>query len=196
MTTIASTTLAVLLLAFPQDAAKSVPATPVKPAAAPAQDAAKRPDAPKPLKLGDAAPEFKVDEWVKGEKFDSLESGKVHVLEFWATWCGPCRATIPELNKWQAEFKDDLVIIGLSNEKPEVVKTFMETTAMKYSIAIDTQARTSKTVGVKGIPHAMVITPDGVVRWQGFPGLEADPLTTEKLKSIIAEGKALARGGN
>ncbi|MBX3096024.1 MAG: TlpA family protein disulfide reductase [Fimbriimonadaceae bacterium] len=138
---------------------------------------------------GKAAPKIEVETWFSGEAPNL--TNKVILLDFWATWCGPCRATIPELNEWQEKFKDDLVIIGLSNEKPETISEFMKSTEMHYAVATDEQRRTGNTVGVKGIPHAMVISKDGIVRWQGFPGLAADPLTTEKMEQIVLANRAL-----
>lgn len=138
---------------------------------------------------GKAAPKIEVETWFSGAA--PKTEGKVILLDFWATWCGPCRATIPELNEWKEKFKDDLVIIGLSNEKPETIRDFMAGTEMHYDVATDEQRRTGNVVGVKGIPHAMVISKDNIVRWQGFPGLEADPLTTEKMEQIIMANRAL-----
>ena len=138
---------------------------------------------------GKKAPQLHVEQWLSG----NLENtrGKVLFIDFWATWCGPCVKSIPELNEWQEKFKDDLVVIGLSNEQPDVVKKFMESTKMNYRVAIDTQGRTSKEVGVKGIPHVLIISKDGIVRWQGFPGSNEEKLTTELLKQIIDANKAL-----
>ncbi|HRJ50821.1 MAG TPA: redoxin family protein, partial [Phycisphaerales bacterium] len=72
------------------------------------------------LKVGDAAPPIKVDEWVKGEAVGSFDKGKVYVVEFWATWCPPCRAAIPHLTTLQREYKD-VTIIGVtgSERRPE-----------------------------------------------------------------------------
>lgn len=111
--------------------------------------------------------------------------GKILVLDFWATWCPPCRATIPELNGIAKKFSKDVVVIGISEEKPDVVQAFMKKTEMDYHVAIDTQGRTTKTVGVRGIPHVLVVTPDGIVRWQGFPLDDKEPMSEAVIERII-----------
>src|SRR5205085_8394742 len=65
------------------------------------------------LKVGDRAPAFKVKEFVKGEPIKELAKGKVHVVEFWATWCGPCRASIPHLTELQKKH-GTVVVVGVS----------------------------------------------------------------------------------
>lgn len=138
---------------------------------------------------GKQAPRLVVESWL--HQADPNTRGKVLLIDFWATWCGPCRALIPELNEWQEKFKDDLVIIGLSDEPEATVRAFMEGTPMHYSVAIDTQRRMHTAVGVRGIPHVLVITKDRIVRWQGFPGAAEDKLTAEKLSQIIEANRAL-----
>jgi cytochrome c biogenesis protein CcmG/thiol:disulfide interchange protein DsbE len=131
---------------------------------------------------GKTAPEVIVEEMLT-PKPD--REGKVLLIDFWATWCGPCRKAIPELNELQKTFKDDLVVMGISDEAPAVVREFMKSTEMAYAQATDTKKRMSTEVGVKGIPHVLVISTDGIVRWQGFPLSTEEPLTKKIVRQII-----------
>src|SRR5262245_35053000 len=92
------------------------------------------------LKVGDPAPKFEVAEFVRGDKVARLDKGKIYVVEFWATWCGPCRAAIPHLSKLQEKHKD-VIFIGVSayERDPKVVKPFVEKMGdkMAYRVALD-----------------------------------------------------------
>lgn len=136
---------------------------------------------------GKKAPKLEVENWL-GKAPET--KGKILFVDYWATWCGPCRALIPEVNEWHKKYGKDIVFIGLSDEPVDTVKTFMAKTPMDYYIATDSKKTMSKVLGVKGIPHVMIVSPDGIVRWQGFPGSEEDKLTEEILVQIIAASKA------
>lgn len=136
---------------------------------------------------GKKAPVLTVETWLNGKAPDL--KGKVLYVDFWATWCGPCRELIPEINAWQEKYSKDVVFVGISAEKPDVVQGFMEKTPMKYLIGVDTKRTMSNVLGVEGIPHVMIVSADGIVRWQGFPGSEEDKLTEKVLEQIIAQSK-------
>jgi len=115
--------------------------------------------------LDQPAPTIQVEKWLTPEPDTT---GKFVLVDFWATWCGPCRASIPHLNTLADRFKDRLVVIGLSNETEQAVRK-MTNPAIAYSVAIDTRRRTSSEVEVRGIPHTMLIDPKGTVRFEGHP---------------------------
>lgn len=129
------------------------------------------------------APELVVEKWLS-EQPDT--KGKWVMIDFWATWCGPCKRAIPEVNKWAEKYKDQLVVIGLSDE-PEAKVRSMKTPVMEYYSAIDTQGRLKKIFQVSGIPHVVLIDPQGIVRWQGFPSLPGHQLTEEVLEETFAK---------
>jgi thiol-disulfide isomerase/thioredoxin len=97
-------------------------------------------------------------------------SGKVTIVEFWATWCPPCRQSIPHLNKLYEKFKDQgLIIIGISKEKKQTVKDFLKQQPMNYFPAIDTNGAYSAGFKITGIPHAILVDKSGKVVWEGHP---------------------------
>lgn len=135
--------------------------------------------------LGKPAPKFQAETWLT----DAPDcSGKYVLIDFWATWCGPCRKAIPELNAIHRKFADRLVVIGMSDEPEEEVRA-MKAPKIQYFSAVDTQARMKKALGVRGIPHVIIMDPKGIVRWEGYPLLSGHELTEEAVEEIL-DGKS------
>lgn len=129
------------------------------------------------------APEFVVEKWLT----DVPDmKGKFIMIDFWATWCGPCKRAIPQINEWHRKYKDKMVVIGISDEPEERVRAQKEP-VKEFYLAIDTQKRMKNAYEVAGIPHIVIIDPKGYVRWQGFPFLAGHELTDEVIDEIIAK---------
>lgn len=131
--------------------------------------------------LNQKAPDFVVEKWLTDEP---KTKGKFMLIDFWATWCGPCKKAIPELNRWAGQYPKQLVVIGLSDETEQKV-TSMTTPTINYYSAIDTQKRLKSTFAVTGIPHCVLIDPKGIVRWEGFPFLQGNELTDQVLEDLF-----------
>lgn len=136
------------------------------------------------------APELHVEKWLT-DKPDT--EGKYVLIEFWATWCPPCRRTIPKLNRFHERFKDELAIIAISDETEAAVRKLKEP-KIEYPVCIDTKARTKKSLQIgesqaMGIPHVLIVEPGGYVVWEGFPLLEGYELTEELMDKILQVGR-------
>lgn len=114
---------------------------------------------------GQPAPKMVIEKWLTTPP---VMLGKFVMIDFWATWCGPCRRSIPDINKLHARFKDQMVIIGLSDEEEAEVRA-MKSPVIDYYMAIDRSESMKSALAVRGIPHAIIIDPQGIVRFEGHP---------------------------
>jgi thiol-disulfide isomerase/thioredoxin len=141
--------------------------------------------------IGMKAPPLEIAQWIKGQPVVLAEGGgkQICVVEFWATWCPPCRASIPHLTAMQKKLADKgAVFIGITDEPAATVRSFVGQMGdtMDYTVAIDRDRKTfagyMEAFGIHGIPHAFVVDRNGVIAWQGHPmeGLE------EALEKIVA----------
>ena len=131
------------------------------------------------------APELVVETWLTDEP---ETQGKFVLIDFWATWCNPCRKFIPDLNNLHQRFYNDMVVIGLSDELEKKLRSFRA--QIDYYQATDTKKRTKNAYKVKGIPHTVLIDPKGIVRWEGYPLLKGFELTEETINKIITNYKS------
>jgi len=125
------------------------------------------PDALAAPMVGRPAPKLDVESWINPPP--EATEGRFILYEFWATWCGPCRQTMPHLEELWKERGASLVILSLSDEDPAIVRRFVEREGYTYPIGTDTQGRMRDAVGVRGIPHCILVNPAGVVVWEGHP---------------------------
>lgn len=115
--------------------------------------------------LGEAAPPFVVI-GVDGKPLRLADfAGKVVILDFWATWCGPCKQVMPELAAfYQAKHKAGLEVLGLTDEDTSRVRAFLAKSPVPYTIGIDTGGRTNTQYEVTALPTAFVIDRKGRIR--------------------------------
>lgn len=140
-----------------------------------------------PLAVGDPAPPLGVEAWsqlpdgVEGYDWASLR-GTTVVVEFWATWCGPCIAAIPHMNDLAERFEGEVVFISVTDEPEAKTLALREKRPMRSVLGFDTDKSMHKAYGVRGIPATYVVDKAGRVASITHP----NRLTAEKLRGHIA----------
>ena len=134
-------------------------------------------DRPETAQEGKLAPELALSNWQNSKALKLSElSGKVVLIEFWATWCTTCKAGLAKVKKLAEDYKGkDLVIIGVHDKKDnEKMAAFVERQKIPYACAADDTGATAKKYGVKTLPAFVLIDKKGIVtKIDGEPPIEA-----------------------
>lgn len=157
------------------------------------------------LSIGDPAPALSVESWLKGTPVKSFEKGNTYIVEFWATWCGPCKATIPHLTEVQKKYQDQKVrVIGVdvwekyADGTQGKVEAFIKEFGPKMDYTVAYDGKTGATAkaymtaaGQNGIPTAFIVDRDGKIAYIGHP-MGMDKALEEILKGGYSLEKAKA----
>lgn len=177
-----------LALVMVAGTAMMMPVAPVMAADEPAAEAPKESGAK--LKVGDKAPAIQVEKWLQGDEIKEFKKDHAYVVEFWATWCGPCVAAMPHMSKMSKQYKDaNIHFVGVNVWEQYDAGTLEKVTKfvkdqgprLTYNVAYDgpgTKMAESymKAAGQNGIPCAFLVDREGKIAWIGHPMMLDLPL--------------------
>jgi len=151
---------------------------------------------------GQPGPALHVADWLTDA---TSPNGRLVLVDFFASWCGPCLAAIPHMNDLARRYERDVCIIGLSDESKRnlsdgLLRRNLKARDFAYAVGVDPSKRMYGAFGVRGIPHCAILSTDGVVRWQGHPSqLSAGVMDTlvaaHRAAGPAASGSGFEKGG-
>jgi peroxiredoxin len=127
--------------------------------------------------VGSPAPDFQLDT-LSGDAVRLSEfRGKPVLLNFWATWCGPCRLEMPAIESRFEEHKSDLVVMGINFDEPASdVQTYVKELGLTFTILLDPGGEVQKLYRIRGYPSTYIVDAGGVVRIQHIGVMTQDQL--------------------
>lgn len=136
---------------------------------------------PTPPARGEAPPNFSLM-GLDGQSHQLTDyRGKAIILNFWASWCAPCRSEMPLLQQTADQFSDKLVVIGInSGEDEQTTRAFMDKLSLNFPVLLDKDNGVGRKYSVFGLPTTFFIDANGILK-DGSMG----PLTTDTLKMYL-----------
>lgn len=136
--------------------------------------------------LGDQRPDFRHaglnGDWVTASQFD----GQLLLVNFWATWCAPCRREMPVLQDLSEAYPGQLAVLGLAIDDLDAVRSFVDELQISYTIAVGnadvmaTQRAWGNSAGA--LPYTVLVDREGIIRWQHL-----GEATREDLDAVLAD---------
>ncbi|MDT0559255.1 TlpA disulfide reductase family protein [Ichthyenterobacterium sp. W332] len=130
--------------------------------------------------------QIKVSEFLQESKINTSNENALYLVDFWATWCGPCIHAKKYLGVLQKQFPNNFYIVSLSEENPLTVEKFLKKNPTDLAVAIDFYGETFKTFGVRVLPKAMLINANGKILWEGHPS----DITKQDISRFLKQNKA------
>ncbi|CAN7298086.1 TlpA disulfide reductase family protein [Pseudoduganella sp. LjRoot289] len=140
---------------------------------------------------GQAAPAFELAGPGGAVRLDQYK-GKLVYLDFWASWCGPCRHSFPWMNDMQAKYgAQGLQVVGINlDAKTDDARSFLAATPARFVIAFDPAGAAPRQYGIKGMPSSVLIGPDGRVLFEHSGFREADRVELEgRIRAALGVAK-------
>lgn len=145
-------------------------------------------DSPAGVNQGNRALNFTLENLAGEEVSLSDYEGNVVVLNFWATWCPPCRAEVPDLEAaYQEHQEEGLVVLGVSVEDPaRAVESFVAEMDMTYPVVLDQNGKVMRAYRAPGLPMSVVLDREGVIQARHVGFLSAEQLD-DYLQQVLSE---------
>ncbi len=143
------------------------------------------------INLNEKAPNINITDWVLNKPADTNLQGKYIVLEFWATWCGPCIAAVPHMNELQSKFDDpELLFLSITDEAVAKINRTLERVDFHSSVVTDLSKQTQINFGdgkrgLDAYPMTVLIDKEGIIKWIGHPELLTEGILIDFLDNNL-----------